>query len=97
MTNDDLPDLSALDKKIASTKKSLGHGGYEEKEVTPAKQALRIGADLVAGVAVGMTLGWYADDYLHTKPLFMFVGLAVGFAAGMRLMLSGSKLPEDEA
>lgn len=90
----DLPDLDSLGGRISKTKRAIEHG-EQPREETVGKQAMRIGADLVAGVAVGMTLGWYLDDYLNTKPLFMFLGLAVGFAAGMRLMLTGMKQREE--
>lgn len=92
----ELPDLSALDKKIAKTKRTIAHG-EQPADATPAKQALRIGADLVAGVAVGMTIGWYMDDYFSTQPLFIMLGLGVGFFAGMKLMISGSQIPKDES
>ena len=46
-------------------------------------QGLRIGAELVVAIAVGVGLGWLFDHGLGTKPVGMIVGFFVGVAAGM--------------
>jgi F0F1-type ATP synthase assembly protein I len=33
--------------------------------------------------AAGLTLGWFADNLMHTFPIFALVGLALGIAAGI--------------
>lgn len=45
--------------------------------------ALRMGADLVAGVLVGAALGWGVDWLLGTSPFGLIVFFLLGFAAGM--------------
>ncbi|MBY0511574.1 MAG: AtpZ/AtpI family protein [Rhodospirillaceae bacterium] len=47
----------------------------------------RIGMELVAGVLVGAGLGWFIDDKLNTKPIFMLALIAVGFAASVLSVL----------
>ncbi|HZJ12564.1 MAG TPA: AtpZ/AtpI family protein [Methyloceanibacter sp.] len=46
-------------------------------------QALRLGIELVAGVAVGGFIGWALDRFLGTAPLLMVVFLGLGATAGM--------------
>ena len=50
-------------------------------------RAMRISSDLLAGIFVGCLLGLGRDHWLGTKPLFLLVGLALGFAAGLRNMM----------
>jgi F0F1-type ATP synthase assembly protein I len=33
--------------------------------------------------AAGLALGWFADKFLHTFPIFAVVGLALGIAGGI--------------
>jgi ATP synthase protein I len=46
-------------------------------------QAMRIGIELVVGVAVGGLIGWALDRYLGTAPVLMIVLFIAGFAAGL--------------
>ena len=45
--------------------------------------ALRIGTELVAGLAVGVVIGWLLDRWLGTKPLFLILFFILGSAAGI--------------
>ena len=48
-------------------------------------QAIRIGTELLAALAVGGGLGWLVDTYLvGSGPWGMVVGLFIGAAAGIR-------------
>jgi ATP synthase protein I len=42
---------------------------------------------LAGALAVGVALGYFLDRWLHTKPIFMLVFGALGFAAGVREVL----------
>jgi ATP synthase protein I len=46
-------------------------------------QAMRIGIDLVVGIAAGGLIGWALDRWLGTAPWMMLVFLILGFAAGL--------------
>lgn len=46
-------------------------------------QGLRIGAELVVAIMVGVGLGWLFDYGLATRPAGVIVGFFVGVAAGM--------------
>jgi ATP synthase protein I len=44
---------------------------------------LRAGIELLAGLVVGVALGWLADRYLGTRPWGLLVGFFLGSAAGV--------------
>jgi ATP synthase protein I len=45
--------------------------------------AARIGAELIAGIAVGVLIGWALDGWLGTRPWLMVAFLFLGAGAGM--------------
>ncbi len=47
-------------------------------------KAMRVSSELLAGIFVGVLLGLGLDLWLKTEPLFLLVGLGLGFAAGLR-------------
>jgi ATP synthase protein I len=61
-------------------------------------QALRLGVELVAGVAVGGFIGWAFDRWFGTAPLMMVVFLGLGAAAGiMNVMRTAKRMQADAA
>lgn len=46
-------------------------------------RAMRLSTELLAGLFVGCVLGLLLDKWLGTSPLFLLVGIGVGFAAGV--------------
>ena len=60
-------------------------------------QALRLGVELVAGVAVGGFIGWALDRLFGTAPLFMVVFLALGATAGILNVVRTAKRMQAEA
>ncbi len=55
---------------------------------------LRIAVDLVAGVVVGVGIGWYLDNWLETKPWFLLVFTIIGFCAGLLNVVRTAKQME---
>ncbi len=47
-------------------------------------RAMRVSSELLAGLLVGTALGYGLDRWLGTEPLFLLVGIGLGFAAGLR-------------
>lgn len=45
--------------------------------------ALRIGSDMIAGIAVGVGIGYGLDRWTGHMPLFLIVFTLLGFSAGM--------------
>jgi ATP synthase protein I len=60
-------------------------------------QALRLGVELVAGVAVGGFIGWALDRFLDTAPFMMVVFLGFGAAAGILNVVRAAKRMQAEA
>jgi ATP synthase protein I len=54
-------------------------------------QALKLGVELVAGVAVGGFIGWALDRLFGTAPLMMVVFLGLGAAAGIMNVVRTAK------
>jgi ATP synthase protein I len=59
--------------------------------------ALRLGVELVAGVAVGGFIGWALDRWLGTAPFLMVVFLALGAAAGIFNVIRAAKAMQAKA
>lgn len=49
--------------------------------------ALQLPMMLVAPVLVGAAIGYFADRWLRTTPIFMLVLVVLGFATGVRDIL----------
>jgi ATP synthase protein I len=60
-------------------------------------QALRLGVELVAGVAVGGFIGWALDRFLGTAPFLMVVFLGLGAAAGIMNVVRTAKRMQTDA
>jgi ATP synthase protein I len=94
---------AALDQRLRDLDRRLGESraGRDEiaaKEVQPTRpgvaMAVRLGADFVAGVALGIALGWGFDKLVGTSPWGLAVGLLFGFAAGLlTVMRSAGVIP----
>lgn len=59
--------------------------------------ALRLGVELVAGVAVGGFIGWALDRWLGSAPFLMVVFLALGAAAGIMNVFRAAKAMQAKA
>ncbi|MEM8771885.1 MAG: AtpZ/AtpI family protein [Pseudomonadota bacterium] len=46
--------------------------------------ALRLSTELIAGLFVGILLGYGLDRWLGTSPWLLLAGIGIGFAAGLR-------------
>jgi len=58
--------------------------GADPLSGSPWGIAFRVGAELVAALAVGVGIGWLLDRWLHTKPVFLAIFVLLGGAAGVR-------------
>jgi ATP synthase protein I len=58
----------------------------------------RIAVDLVAGIVVGVGMGWALDYWLGTKPWLLVVFTLFGFAAGvLNVMRTAKQLDRERA
>jgi ATP synthase protein I len=57
-------------------------------------RGFRLSAELVAGVGVGIFIGWLLDRWLGTSPWGLLVFLLLGFAAGvLNVMRAAGVIP----
>ncbi len=73
-------------------------------------RALELGFEIGGCILIGLAIGYYLDRWLDTSPALLFVFMAFGFAAAVRVMIrfmkqaqmqqddaAGSKEPGPEA
>ena len=58
-----------------------------EREMKVSGNAAKIAIDFASATAVGTLLGFGIDKWLDTLPWGLLVGLVIGTAAGIKLML----------
>jgi len=80
--------LEDLDKRLqqAHEKNRAGEnsGAFPGKgEMSGYSMAIRIGTELVAALIVGVGIGYFLDNWLDTKPLFLVVFFFLGAGAGI--------------
>ena len=85
--HDKPPSIEDVSARLKAMQEAVADKKETERETGESAQGLgvgfRIGIEMVAGVLVGAGLGWFIDDKLNTKPIFMLALIAVGFAASM--------------
>lgn len=80
-------DVKQLEKRIAEMQAREAVLRKDKQVDRPSSRASRIGlricADLLSAVVVGMALGYVLDEMFATKPWFLVVFLIFGGAAGV--------------
>jgi ATP synthase protein I len=91
--------LDSLGEQLAEAKgrHAPAPGPEPQGQGAALGQALRLGIELVAGVAVGGFIGWWLDRLLGTAPLLMVVFLGLGAAAGIMNVVRTAKRMQAEA
>jgi ATP synthase protein I len=91
--------LDSLGEQLAEAKGRHGKAPRPEPQGQGAAlgQALKLGIELVAGVAVGGFLGWWLDRWLGSTPLLMVVFLGLGAAAGIMNVVRTAKRMQADA
>ncbi len=59
-------------------------GPEQRKQLRIANRVSTVGAELAIATLLGLFGGSWIDARLDTRPLFTFLGLALGMAAGMK-------------
>ena len=80
------PSLEDLDARLRKARGKAHPANAAEGEGVPAGgwgQAMRVGLELVSGLAVGVGIGWLLDEWLGTRPWLMVVFFFLGAGAGM--------------
>lgn len=58
-----------------------------QRYATNSALALELPFTLVGAIAIGVAIGYFADRWMHTRPVIMVVLGALGFVAGLREVL----------
>ena len=82
----------ARNRKTAGTRGK--NGGAPRSDFGPA---IRVGTDLVAGIAVGVVIGWVLDSWLGTTPWLLLVFFILGSAAGITNVMRTAMRIESDA
>ena len=70
-----------LDKKIEALR-AAHNKPVEKRPTSQYGMIVRFATEMVAAVAVGLAIGYYADEWLGTSPLFLILCLLLGSVAG---------------
>ena len=91
MTEDsDADRMRALEAKLAAKRPKPGKDHMDE-HYSQAQLAWRMVIELVAGLGIGFGIGYGLDFLLGTTPFLMVVFVLLGFAAGVKTMISSAK------
>ncbi|WP_053086104.1 AtpZ/AtpI family protein [Nitratireductor soli] len=110
MANQDRPDdlerrRRDLEKALASKmpEKPDGGAGKTQGGMAGFGNALKLSSEFIAGIGVGVGLGWFIDRMAGTSPWGLIIFLLLGFGAGVLNVLRsvgqvaefGAKTPKD--
>lgn len=87
MTEDKKPTtLSELDARLNQARqaadKSASKGQPENSRGSGLNFAMRLGVEMVSALIIGVTIGYFLDRWLGTKPWLMLLFFLLGSAAG---------------
>lgn len=72
-----------LEATLATRRLDRSEGKDDAKAVAGYGQALKLSSEFIAGIVVGVGLGWFLDRVAGTSPWGLIVGLLLGFGAGV--------------
>ncbi|MCI2394186.1 AtpZ/AtpI family protein [Aliiroseovarius sediminis] len=87
----DNPDPERLKQLEARLKKAAGEVKQEDTSDAAYNQASfawQMVIELTVGLLIGFGIGFGLDTLFGTKPIFMVLFIMLGFAAGVKVMLS---------
>jgi ATP synthase protein I len=83
----------SLEATLATRYKDGREGdGAETSGRTGYGQALKLSSEFIAGIAVGIVIGWVIDRFAGTSPWGLIVFLLLGFGAGVLNVLRSAGL-----
>jgi ATP synthase protein I len=84
---DDLSRLRELEARIARVKAAHEPEPPKPDSHTLAQHGWRMVTELVAGLLIGLGIGWGLDALFGTRPFLLVIFVLLGLAAGVRVML----------
>ncbi len=97
MTDHERPTLEDLEARLRAARAKgeppggNGNGRSGRSNASGLGLGMRIAVELVAGVMVGVGIGWALDRWLGTAPLLMVLFLFLGGAAGVMNVYRAAK------
>ena len=87
MTQQNDPDEAALaarrDDLARRIDEKVDAGRDRKKQTAGWAEATKIASEFIAGIIVGVGIGWFFDRLFGTSPFGLIVFLMLGFAAGV--------------
>ncbi|AJE45467.1 AtpZ/AtpI family protein [Celeribacter indicus] len=84
-----------LEKARAAHQPKVSRG---EEHFSQANMAWRMVTELVAGLLIGLGMGWGLDRLLGTSPIFLVLFIGLGLAAGVKTMMrTAREIEKDQA
>ncbi|MDX8436255.1 MULTISPECIES: AtpZ/AtpI family protein [Mesorhizobium] len=81
-----------LEASLATRRPDRLEGKDDAKAVTGYGQALKLSSEFIAGIVVGVAIGWIIDRLAGISPWGLIVGLLLGFGAGVLNVLRSAGL-----
>ncbi|SOH94676.1 ATP synthase protein I [Monaibacterium marinum] len=89
--------LDELDRRIAAAQAAREPAPEGESKYQKANLAWQMVIELVAGLLIGLGMGWSLDWLFGTMPIFLATFCILGFIAGVRTMMRTAKRVQDKA
>jgi ATP synthase protein I len=83
--------LRALEDRIAKAKMAQAPKPRSDEHYSRANLAWRMVIELVAGLLIGLGIGYGLDLLFGTLPIFLVLFTLLGFAAGVQTMVRSAR------
>lgn len=99
MTDREPDDLDQLGAKLRAARERSGTDGTKDLagEGSSFGYGLRLSVELLAGLLVGLGVGYAIDRWLGTRPWMMLVFMILGLAAGILNVMRVSRQMDERA
>ena len=88
----DLDRLRSLEERLAkATKAPAKKSSVAGTSFSQGELAWRMVIELVAGMVLGLAIGYGLDTLFGTLPIFLVIFALLGFAAGVKTMMSSAQ------
>ena len=94
---DDSERLKQLSDRIAKLRGDSARRPHQEEHYSQAQHAWRMVIELVAGLMIGVGIGYGLDSLFGTLPILLVVFTMLGLAAGIKTMMrSAAEMQKDQ-
>lgn len=87
----------SLEATLAARRPNVRNEGPDARSsgVTGYGQAMKLSSEFIAGIVVGVGIGWVLDSFAGTSPWGLIVFLFLGFGAGVLNVLRSAGMVAD--